>query len=41
MLNSLIQICNKLGVAYPDLDSYNDDCQKVQYLIDCISKFIG
>ena len=41
MLQALQQICDKLGVFYPDLNNYSTDCQKSQYLINQISNFIG
>lgn len=41
MTNTLMQICDKLGVLYPDVNNYTTECQKSQYLINCISEFIG
>ena len=41
MLDTLLQICNKLGVDYPDIDNYLSECQKMQYLLDRIAQFIA
>lgn len=41
MINTLIQICDKLGVLYPNVNVYSTECEKSQYLINCISEFIG
>jgi hypothetical protein len=41
MLNVLIQICQKLGVSYDEINSYSSDCDKSKYLLNQISNFIG
>ncbi len=41
MSNILLEICNKLGVDYPDLGSYSNDCDKSKYLLLRILAFIG
>jgi hypothetical protein len=41
MFDVLKQICDKLGVEYPEIDTYSNDCMKSKYLVECISEFIG
>jgi len=41
MSEILISICNKLGVVYSDLSNYKNDCDKAEYLLDCIYQFLG
>ena len=39
----MIQICVILGVNYDEnyLNSLNDDCQKIEYLLNQIYKYLG
>ena len=39
----MIQICVILGVVYDEnyLNSLNDDCEKVNYLLNQIYKYLG
>lgn len=41
MVDTLQNICDKLGVYYPDIDNYQYDCDKAQYLINQISNMLG
>ena len=43
MVDILIQICVILGVNYDEnyLNSLNDDCQKIEYLLNQIYKYLG
>ena len=41
MLAILIQICQKLGVSYNEINNYSSDCDKSKYLLNQINKFIG
>ena len=43
MINTLIKICDFLGVSYDEnyLNSFDSDCKKFEYLLDCIYKFLG
>ena len=43
MVNVLIEICHLLGVSYDEdyLNSLNSFCDEVNYLLDCIYKFLG
>jgi len=43
VVSVLIEICNLLGVDYNEnyLNSLNDDCKKIEYLLNCIYKFLG
>jgi len=41
VLEQLLQICQKLGVPYNDIDKYSENCEKIKYLLSQISQFIA
>ena len=41
MVDSLVKICEILGVDYSELDSFDDNCKKIDYLLDCILQALG
>ena len=41
MVDSLTRICKTLGADISQLNNYNDDCAKSQYLVNQIAELLG